>query len=199
MDLFCPVEGCGCHYLRRRDLKHHVVKKHPTYPATSISRNRSSKDGKEFPCPYDRCPCGYAHLRDFQRHLNSKHWPENPSTEAGEQFFCPHDDCRREYARMSDLRRHLAEKHGSGKVETRFPCSHSGCDRNYSRMGALQRHLEMEHPQISPLPEPSIPCDPEIFILPASSTPDEPPPEPLDPPENQWVTDFNFPLLLETV
>jgi len=72
----CPVVGCGKKYRFKGDLKVHLKKKHPEEAVTlgsSVSRARSSKDGKPYPCPVGNCPCGYVAMRDLHRHLRTKH------------------------------------------------------------------------------------------------------------------------------
>jgi len=71
----CPIFGCKRNYTYKRDLKHHMKKKHPdrideTY---AVSRPRSDKANKPFCCSFPDCPSGFKHKRDLNRHIIAKH------------------------------------------------------------------------------------------------------------------------------
>lgn len=115
----CPV--CPLSYIRKGDLKVHLLSKHKSRFAeyTAIFKPKSSKEGKRFPCPVEGCPCGYANRRDRKKHILEKHGiqvaHQLPLEEREIKVAC---FCGKTFSYKSSLHRHI-KRHGS--LELGYP------------------------------------------------------------------------------
>lgn len=119
----CPIACCGSSYVRRYDLKMHLIKKHPEqvplHPEICQTQ-KSSKVNKNWPCPVESCSSGYSRKGDLKLHLIKKHAEEcknhphimvSKSDKANKSWQCPADKCECGYMRKFDLKSHIELKH----------------------------------------------------------------------------------------